>query len=34
VPHIEAITMKVINSQGDRTKVLKNMQPLFLEDKS
>jgi len=26
--------MKVINSQGDRTKVLKNMQPLFLEDRS
>jgi hypothetical protein len=26
--------LKVINSQGDRTKVLKNMKPLFLEDKS
>lgn len=34
VPHIEAITMKVLDSGGDRTKVLKNMQPLFLEDKS
>jgi hypothetical protein len=34
VPHIEAITLKVINSQGDRTKVLSNMKPLFLEDKS
>lgn len=34
VPHIEAITMRVIDSGGDRTKVLKNMQPLFLEDKS
>lgn len=34
VPHIEAITMKVLDSGGDRTKVLKNMPPLFLEDKS
>jgi hypothetical protein len=34
VPHIEAITLKVISSQGDRTKVLSNMKPLFLEDKS
>lgn len=34
VPHIEAVTMKVLDSGGDRTKVLKNMQPLFLEDKS
>lgn len=34
VPHIEAITMKVIASNGDKSKVLKNMQPLFLEDKS
>lgn len=34
VPHIEAITMKVIGAKGDRTKVLTNMRPLFLEDKS
>ena len=34
VPHIEAISAKVISSNGDRTKVLKNMKPLFLEDKS
>ena len=34
VPHIEAITAKVINSGGDRSKVLTNMKPLFLEDKS
>jgi hypothetical protein len=34
VPHIEAITLRVINSQGDRTSVLTNMKPLFLEDKT
>lgn len=34
VPHIEMITTRVINSNGDRTKVLTNMKPLFLEDKS
>jgi hypothetical protein len=34
VPHIEAITAKVISSGGDRSKVLTNMKPLFLEDKS
>jgi hypothetical protein len=34
VPHIEAITLKVINSQGDRTSVLSNMKPLFLEGNS
>lgn len=34
VPHIEAFTLKIANSNGDRTKVLTNMKPLFLEDKS
>ena len=34
VPHLEALTMKIANSQGDRSKVLTNMKPLFLEDKS
>ena len=34
VPHLEAITMKIANSNGDRSKVLTNMRPLFLEDKS
>lgn len=34
VPHIEAVTMKMLASGGDKTRVLKNMKPLFLEDKS
>lgn len=34
VPHIDAITNQILNVNGDRTKVLKNMRPLFLEDKS
>ena len=34
VPHIEAVTMKVLDSGGDKSKVLTNMKPLFLEDKS
>lgn len=34
VPHIDMITQQILNVNGDRTKVLKNMQPFFLEDKS
>jgi len=34
VPHLAAITMSIANSKGDRSKVLTNMKPLFLEDKS
>ena len=34
VPHLVAITTSIANSKGDRSKVLTNMKPLFLEDKS
>ena len=34
VPHLAAITTSIANSKGDRSKVLTNMKPLFLEDKS